>query len=222
MSEFYVGYQPTAPPGIARFVLRITVVTLMAVATIAVVLVALQAPFAPATFEYGVERDFSGVLRASPVPHLVAGQSRYLLSGDGKHGFTAPADWWDRQVSLRGSLIHRGPMRMIQPVGTSIGAGDDAGPDAVIAQREQRTLTGEIVDSKCYLGVMNPGAGKVHRECAVRCLSGGIPAAFAVRGGETYVLAGPVKRYLQRVAEPLTLTGSVYRLGDLTVFELAE
>jgi hypothetical protein len=28
------------------------------------------------------------------------------------------------------------------------------------------TLTGEIVDSKCYLGVMNPGQGKVHRDCA--------------------------------------------------------
>ena len=40
------------------------------------------------------------------------------------------------------------------------------------------TLIGEIVDSKRYLGVMNPGNGKVHRDCAVRCLSGGIPPIF--------------------------------------------
>jgi hypothetical protein len=30
-------------------------------------------------------------------------------------------------------------------------------------------LVGEIVDSKCYLGNMNPGNGKVRRDCAVRC-----------------------------------------------------
>ena len=31
-------------------------------------------------------------------------------------------------------------------------------------------LTGEIADSKCWLGVMNPGEGTVHRDCARRCL----------------------------------------------------
>ena len=32
---------------------------------------------------------------------------------------------------------------------------------------------------KCYLGVINPGNGKVHRDCAVRCLSGGVTPVFA-------------------------------------------
>jgi hypothetical protein len=30
-------------------------------------------------------------------------------------------------------------------------------------------LTGEIVDSKCFLGVMVPGSGKTHKECASLC-----------------------------------------------------
>ena len=37
-----------------------------------------------------------------------------------------------------------------------------------------------MVDSKCYLGVMNPGRGKVHTGCAARCISGGVPPAFLV------------------------------------------
>jgi sulfoxide reductase heme-binding subunit YedZ len=35
-------------------------------------------------------------------------------------------------------------------------------------------LKGEIIDPKCYFGAMNPGEGKAHRSCAVRCISGGI------------------------------------------------
>ena len=43
------------------------------------------------------------------------------------------------------------------------------------------TITGEIVDSKCFLGVMVPGSGKTHKECASLCLRGGIPPAVYVR-----------------------------------------
>ena len=41
-------------------------------------------------------------------------------------------------------------------------------------QSKDTTLTGEIIDPKCYFGAMNPGYGKVHLSCAVRCISGGI------------------------------------------------
>lgn len=37
-----------------------------------------------------------------------------------------------------------------------------------------QTLTGEIIDPKCHFGAMNPGEGKPHLSCAVRCISGGI------------------------------------------------
>ena len=52
------------------------------------------------------------------------------------------------------------------------------------------TLTGEIVDTKCHFGVMKAGEGKVHRECAVRCISGGAPPGFLARdrSGEARLL----------------------------------
>jgi hypothetical protein len=78
------------------------------------------------------------------------------------------------------------------------------------------TLRGEIVDSKCYFGVMNPGRGKVHRDCAVRCISGGVPPALLVKHQDgnlrTILLTGsdgqPLgQEVLEYVAEPLAVTG---------------
>jgi hypothetical protein len=86
----------------------------------------------------------------------------------------------------------------------------------------QFTLRGEIVDSKCYLGVMNPGHKKPHRECAVRCISGGVPPLFLARDthGQEIVLqladaAGePLSQaILDFVAEPIEITGQVWRTG---------
>jgi len=85
-------------------------------------------------------------------------------------------------------------------------------------------LTGEIVDSKCYFGVMNPGAGKVHRDCAVRCISGGIPPAFLVRDGggstATLLLANWKRELLEHIAEPVTIRGRLSRsAGRLTLYQ---
>ena len=83
------------------------------------------------------------------------------------------------------------------------------------------TVTGEIVDSKCYMGVMNPGQGKVHRDCAARCLSGGVPPIFVTFDrGDQLLLIGPDRRPLARsdlrefVAEPLTIDGELLAEGD--------
>ena len=88
------------------------------------------------------------------------------------------------------------------------------------------TLVGEIVDSKCFLGVMKPGNSKPHRACAARCISGGIPPVLLVRdkqGNPTYFLlvssAGESVNdaVLDLVAEPVEITGRVMRHGDLLV-----
>lgn len=41
-------------------------------------------------------------------------------------------------------------------------------------------VKGEIIDPKCYFGVMKPGEGIVHRDCAIRCILGGIPPVLKV------------------------------------------
>ena len=51
-------------------------------------------------------------------------------------------------------------------------------------------ISGEIIDPKCYFGAMNPGQGKPHLSCAVRCISGGIMPVvkYSVAGKENYAI----------------------------------
>jgi hypothetical protein len=92
-------------------------------------------------------------------------------------------------------------------------------------------LSGEIVDGKCYLGVMNPGSGKVHRDCAARCLSGGVPILFVTNNfrGEPAVLQltdsgrKPLSKaaFLDHVGQPVRLRGTIVESGDdVLTFEI--
>lgn len=83
-------------------------------------------------------------------------------------------------------------------------------------------IRGEIVDSKCHTGVMNPGRGKVHRDCAVRCLSGGVPPVLIEENvpNRLFLLTDADGKaldpatFLDKVAEPVTVAGYLIRNGD--------
>jgi len=88
------------------------------------------------------------------------------------------------------------------------------------------TLMGEIIDPKCYLGTMNPGEGKPHRDCAIRCIAGGIMPMcvftdsagvkqFAVIRAEN---GEPVNQeVLFAVAEPVSIRGKLTRFDNWLV-----
>lgn len=241
MSErpFYVGYLPDAPPGVARY-LRPRIAGIIAIGLLVALLVTLsERPFANATFEYGVTRSFDGVLSEFPYPTLLVrrpGQSdtmpysRYLLVGQGKFGVQAQvAGLHGTAVRIDGTLIYREQQTMIElaPDGliTRSATGVDMPADEPLGNV---VLRGEIVDSKCYLGVMKPAAFKPHKACAIRCLAGGIPAILVVRrpdGSTDHVLLADLDgralndRILDRVAEPVAVTGALHRRGaDLVLY----
>jgi hypothetical protein len=68
--------------------------------------------------------------------------------------------------------------------------------------------------------VMNPGSGKVHRDCAARCISGGIPPIFVTLDGEQFLLVGPDGSAIapdalrEFIAEPITIKGEALRRGE--------
>jgi len=229
--EFYVGYVPRAPRAIARAMKTISIALLVLAVTVALILVVAQEPFADSRFEWGQYREFAGVVRSVPVPMLI-GQQSYLLVGAGKHGVDrALAELDGRSVQLRGALIERGDQRAIEVLPETIEPGPAAGPRNAAIVLGPAELTGEIVDSKCHLGVMNPGRGKVHRDCAVRCLSGGIPPGFQVRDRDgrerTLLLASQsgqplVPRILSRVAEPVRLQGTLESIDGALIFGIRE
>jgi hypothetical protein len=140
----------------------------------------------------------------------------------------APLD--GKAVSLKGTLIYRGNQTMIEVVSNSIQPTDVANITALpqVVPLGRQTLIGEIVDSKCFLGVMNPGQLTPHRACAIRCISGGVPPVLLVRqkdGPAIYLLlvsaeGKPVnKQVLDRVAEPVEITGEVERQGELLILK---
>jgi len=225
LDEFYVGYLPKAPSGIAGVIRRAVVALLAVTALVAVALVYGQHRFAASFFEFGNVREFEGVVREWPNPALAVGKSTYALVTEGKHGARAlVAGLEGKPVKLRGTRIHRDTTEMIEVVAGSVQVIDQhVAPPIVTEDLGRQTLAGEIVDSKCYLGVMNPGHTKPHRECASLCIRGGVPPLFVVRdaaGRDVHLwlvseTGAPVnQQVLDFIAEPIEITGQLKRFGN--------
>ena len=183
--DFYVGYE-TGIPAVARPRVRGAVATALATSLIVgLTVVVSQSPLPAARFDSGAETAFSGVVRLDPEPALDTDSGRILLVAPGKRGAASLVrDFVNRRVALKGALIERGGLRLLEVVPAAITAASGAaagGAAGSLTDVGDVVLTGEIVDAKCYAGVMNPGEGTVHRDCARACLRGGLPAMFAVR-----------------------------------------
>lgn len=249
-SEFYIGYLPKMPDSIKR-VVRSAAALLFSVAIgLGIVFALSQQPFAKSFFEFGNVRAFEGTIQSEAIPFLLVEKEerveglpafeRYPLVGEGKHGVDREIEGLDgKRVKLKGTLIYRDEISMIEVASGSVsatepkkvepgsGASDIKKPAVVTKNLGIMTLRGEIIDSKCYLGVMNPGNTKVHRDCAVACLRGGVPAMFVVKDGsgnksELWLVSQhgqAVNEFvLDYVAEPVELRGEVIREGDFLFF----
>jgi len=236
MNEFYVGYLPKAPARIARL-MRITIASLLVVAAAGAILFArVQRTFAPSAFEFGMLHDFEGIIETSPYPSLLLARpgesggplsySRYLLVAEGKHGADSQvAGLQGKSVKLRGTLVYRDGQTLVEVARGSISLVNGANvlPQARV-ELETLELTGEIVDSKCYLGVMNPGSGKVHRDCAALCLAGGIQPSFVtndLHGAPATLLltdssghALGKDAFFKVIGQPVRVRGKLERSGE--------
>jgi hypothetical protein len=231
--EFYVGYAPKSPRGIASRSRAAIAIALAVGFAIAIVVVTGQNRFDGGVFEFGVDRTFDGIVVERPYPLLLVpgddGIVTHYLVAFGKRGASELVSGMDSvPVRVTGSLIYNDHKRMIEAHEVE----PLEGTEAEILRRLQRegeqrlgtmTFVGEIVDSKCHLGVMKPGRGKPHKACAIVCIAGGVPPVLRVEdlaGRVEYLLlvssdGEPVNReVLDMVAEPVEITGEVARTGD--------
>ena len=225
-TPFFVHYLPL-PPELRAFVIWLVFGLSVLTLILSIVVPALQNQFGPGWRQ--PTREISGLLLDGPgAPQLLiprpdgAGESAYsrvLLASTRK--LAPPASVLDKSgawVTLRGALFSNGSLTVMN---TSRATVLDEPLSSQPVPTEPNvlgtfTLRGEIIDAKCFSGVMKPGAGKTHLGCAVRCISGGVPAMFHTRnaqGQELDLLLVDEKgnavndRVLDRVALPLEISG---------------
>ena len=216
--DFYIGWQGKCAPALAGFTRRFSFILAFLVPALVGAAVWFQHPVDRGRFEFGVEKQFEGVLYERPIPRLRVTAADgtpldHVLVGAGKFG-PPPiiAGAHGHRVRFSGSLIVREPLHMIElnrPDTFAILDGErrpnanESKPDKTQPQNPEPAVSllgegkfiGELVDTKCYSGVMRPATGKVHRGCAIRCLSGGVPPGLLMRDGHgdavVFLLAGP-------------------------------
>ena len=233
MENFFIGYNWPQPPGLLRAVKWAAVGLGLGVVGLSWALAVGHTRLDGGTFEFGQVKAVTGTIVESPYPMLRLDDDTSpwpLLVARGKHGAAVAVRGLDgRRVEVQATRIARGNYTMLEMA-------DQPGPDTGLKGRATTdgqgpsgtvTLRGEIVDTKCFLGVMVPGAGTTHRDCASLCLRGGIPPAVFVQDPDgisrLFLMLGPEPRLRQRASawagEPVELTGAIGQRGGWLTIE---
>ena len=240
--EFYQGYSPTIPPGIRRFLWILIPLIAVIVIVLSVILPIIHNQYSPGSFT-GF-REYEGLLMDKPVPHLMIPRqgntnpdnaySRYVLAGTRKTSVDPKIlEFSGNWVKIEALPVFRDGMTLLAVRASETPEIIDPPPTQSLIPPQGKTLgkftlAGEIVDTKCYLGVMKPGQLKVHRDCAIRCISGGVPPSLRVVDAsgniEYFLLVDSESKavnseILDIIADPVAVTGEVVQYGDLFVLK---
>jgi len=249
--EFYIGWMAQAPKSFSAWIKKYLFVLLPIIIVLGILLALSQKRFGSGNFEFGTLTEVKGIYFSKPVPVLkvvdgkdIWGNENYItipLIGFGKHGADGIIADIEKQknisleakeVTLKGTLLYNDGKLLMQ-----VDANDtplvnvaDAKINAVDLQKAKQLgsidIKGEIVDPKCFFGVMKPGEGKPHKDCAIRCILGGIPPVLKVmneNGDQNYYLIvgehgekmnEAVQDY---VASPVSIHANAVEYGDWIV-----
>ena len=248
-NEFYIGYQPEAPKHIASFIKKVIAVVGLGTCVVALILAWGQKKFSTSVFEYGINSTVEGYYFEKPVPHIAVplginsdGKEFFqnvLLVGFGKAGATnvmtklqsrKGKSFKGAKIELTGFMIYGNGKALLQVTeednSNIVFLAGAIGPVQIFDSTGVTTLNGEIVDPKCYFGVMKPGEGKAHRSCAIRCLAGGIPPVLHASDREEYFLIvnenwQPVnEEVLNLVGDQITITGKEIVWNDWKILKV--
>lgn len=245
---FYIGWQENAPKAFSKFTKLVVALLLPPVIIIGLVIAASQKKFSTANFEFGTLTKITGTYFSKPAPMLKVSSGKDLfgtvsyitvpLVGFGKHGAAGimeelakkhSVDLNNKEITLNGTLLYNDGKLLMQVDGNDqplLHIGQANAEQQNSKDLGMLTLRGEVVDPKCIFGVMKPGYGKVHKDCAIRCIAGGIPPVLKVQNekGETnfYLIASADGRNINDVvkdfvAEPVAITARAVQQDDWVI-----
>ncbi|MEP7164383.1 MAG: hypothetical protein ABI741_06810 [Ferruginibacter sp.] len=250
-NEFYIGWLPKAPGGFAKHIKKVLLALLPVMIIVGITLALLQKKFDTGNFEFGKLTEVKGIYFNKPVPMIkvvngkdIWGNISYLgipLVGYGKHGAEGimmelekekNISLTQKEITLKGTLIYNDGktiMQVNEDDNPLVHVADSKAANELLQQQKDLGVSkvkGEIIDPKCYFGVMKPGEGKVHRDCAIRCILGGIPPMMKVRNekGENnyYLVVGPNGENMNNavqdyVGEPVEIEANLVQYDDWIV-----
>ncbi len=239
--DFYIGWQDEAPISFVKTRRWFFLLASAALLVFAVLFAYAERGFIDSYFAYGDLTEVEGQLRMQPVPMLVVDRegeaSTIPLVGFGKFGAKkALQHLVDKKlegsiVTVRGTHFgyqDREWMELTEGAESIISVSSTKRPLSEKVTLGRVEISGEIVDPKCFFGVMNPATKAVHRSCAIRCISGGVPAILAIRRNGVFVDyfflldqdGKPVgKEVLPWVGIPVTVSGQASQVEDWKMLE---
>lgn len=202
--DFYIGWQENMPASNSSFLRKRLIPLFVGIPILVFLFVFFQKPYNAHFFEFGNVKEITGTYFHSPFPVLVADAGtlpenlakEILLVGYGKFGAKGIMETIQannenlhgKKITLSGTLIHgdnKTLMELTNEANSLIRIDDGkARPAERTLAPTAITVQGEILDPKCYFGVMKPAIGKIHKSCAIRCISGGIPPVFRNETGD--------------------------------------
>ena len=243
--DFFIGYSEEMPASNAKFLKKLIIPLFVLIPVLVFAIVFFQKPFNNHLFEFGTITTITGTYYDSPIPMVIVDKNGGLadslsrdvvLVGYGKFGATGIISNIEKEkgklngkkIEIAGTLIH-GDGKTIMELSE-----EEASLKKIIetptisprtnAEKKEIDLSGEIIDPKCYFGVMKPGEGKIHKSCAIRCISGGIPPMLKIKGNQNryYILLDesgqPInKQVLPFVAEQISISGKTNKFSNWDV-----
>ena len=195
-----------------------------------------------ATVQYATIVSYNGTIADFPYPHIIIHQDntvqRILLTASGKHGATNHIQAYkDTYVSFQGYEIGRNnTVNMIEIIDSSIQKTVPKTQHPIVQTTpiflKDVSVIGEIVDSKCFYGAMNPNQFKVHKACAILCIKGGVPPILHTaspihhEGAVIHQMIlidienNPVNtRILDKIGIPLRIRGKLFKYDNLYILK---
>ena len=252
--EFYIGYLPRAGDEYKKFV-RLLVFALLVISYFTIsVIVSNLTGFTNSQYDRGHFTELEGKLILDPFPAIRTFYGKDIygnpvvktipLVSYGKFGADPilqslkekkHADLDQLWIKLRGKLIYYNGVTILELTEkeksilqvTPVSEKNNI-PPVIINRMDTIKLEGQIVDPKCYFGVMKPAEGKPHSDCAIRCIAGGIQPVFIIRsekGEETYFILRDQNgdaindEILSFIGMPVQITGVLYKTDEWLVLE---
>lgn len=254
-NEYYIGWQPVAPKTYAKHIRKALIALLVIAGLLGVCLAVFQKKFSSGNFEFGQLTSIKGIYLQAPVPMLrvssskdIFGNNAYItvpLLGFGKMGADGiirsleqekQTSFNGKEIALKATLLYNDGKLLAQIDSNDhpLLSVEPATPNNSLPETKElgeMTIRGEIVDPKCFFGVMKPGQGKPHKDCAIRCILGGIPPVLRVvneKGAANYyLLVGPHGEKMNTavqpyVGEPVAMHVHAVQQGDWIVLYTSE